>query len=145
MKTVKVMLVGATLAGLLGPVASLPAQDRPFSPSTSSSSTYLADQTVTIEGMVVRFTFRDPHSLVYVMMADKQGNMVTWVVEWRAARSLSGEHIDQNTLVAGDDVVVTGNPTRMPRSHRLRLKAIERPADGWMWVGITREKTGLAL
>jgi hypothetical protein len=141
MNTVKVMLVGATLAGLLGPVASLPARGQSSSHSISSPSTYLENRTLIIEGMVVRFRFRDPHSLVYVMVPDKQGNMVTWVAEWRAARSLSAEQIDRNTLRVGDYVVVTGNPASEPRSHSLRVKAIERPADGWMWVGIAEEKT----
>lgn len=127
----KIMVIGAMLAGPVGAVMSLPAQ------ATLASDAYSVQQTVTIEGMVVRFTFRDPYSLVYVLTEDKNGTMVTWVIQWRAASALRAEDINHHTLTAGDHVVVTGYPALDARSHRLRMKAIERPKDGWMWVGMT--------
>ena len=130
MNILKSMVIGGMLAGLLGAATNLPAQVSPSSPVT-----YSAQQTITIEGMVVRFTFRDPYSLVYVMAPGNAGAMVTWVLQWRAASALRAEDINRHTLTAGDHVVVTGNPARDSRSHRMRMTAIERPADGWMWVG----------
>ena len=41
----------------------------------SFAATYLEDQTVTIEGELVQFLFRNPHSFVHVMVKEKDG---TW-------------------------------------------------------------------
>jgi hypothetical protein len=131
MNMLKAIVIGAMLVGLSGTATNLPARTPPF------SDAQLAKPTVTIEGMVVRFTFRDPHSVVYVMAPDENGTTVTWAVQWRAASALRAEDIYGNTLGAGDYVVITGNPARNYQSHRLRMTAIERPADGWMWVGVT--------
>ena len=131
MNMLKAIVIGAMLVGLSGTATNLSARTLPL------SDAHMAKQTVTIEGMVVRFTFRDPESVVYVMAPDKNGTMVTWAVQWRPASALRAEDIDGNTLGAGDDVVITGYPARNDQSHRLRMTAIERPADGWMWVGVT--------
>ena len=39
----------------------------------SFAATYLEDQTVTIEGELVQFLFRNPHSFVHVMVKEKDG------------------------------------------------------------------------
>ncbi|HTW75322.1 MAG TPA: DUF6152 family protein [Steroidobacteraceae bacterium] len=134
MSILKAMVTSGMLAGLLGAV-SFPAP----AATPSSPDVYSVHQTVTIEGMVVRFTFRDPYSLVYVMTTDKNGTLVTWVLQWLPATALRAEDINRDTLTAGDHVIVTGNPARDPRSHHMRMKAIERPADGWMWVKVTSD------
>ena len=36
---------------------------------------------------------------------------------------------------SGDHVVITGNPGRNPEDHRLRMRTIARPSDGWKWGG----------
>ena len=36
---------------------------------------------------------------------------------------------------AGDHVIITGNPGRNPEDHRLRMRTITRPSDGWKWGG----------
>jgi hypothetical protein len=40
----------------------------------SFAATYLEDQTVTIEGELVQFLFRNPHSFVHVMVKEKDGS-----------------------------------------------------------------------
>ncbi|MGH8205521.1 MAG: DUF6152 family protein [Steroidobacteraceae bacterium] len=101
----------------------------------SFPATYMVDKTVTIEGTVVQFLFRNPHSFVHVLAPDENGKMVIWAVEWGAGGALGADHVKSDTLKAGDKVVVTGNPARDGSSHRLRMRAIERPADGWKWAG----------
>lgn len=121
-------LASAMLTGVLSTLSSLPAMAHHSFPAT-----YLVDQTVTIQGTVVQFLFRNPHSFVHVMAPDKSGNMVVWAVEWGAGATLDG--VTRDTLKPGDTVVVTGNPARDATSHRLRMRAIERPSDGWKWSG----------
>lgn len=120
---------GAVLAGLLG-TASVPALAHHSFPAT-----YQVDKMVTIQGTVVEFLFRNPHSFVHVLAPDENGKMVIWAVEWGAGATLQSAAIDRNTIRPGDKVIVTGNPARDAASHRLRMRAIVRPADGWKWVG----------
>jgi DNA/RNA endonuclease YhcR with UshA esterase domain len=101
----------------------------------SFPATYVVDQQVTIQGTVVQFLFRNPHTFIHVMAPDKAGVMQRWAVEWGAGQALSGENIGNDTLKPGDKVVITGNPGRDPSDHRIRLHAIERPSDGWKWSG----------
>ena len=38
-----------------------------------------------------------------------------------------------NLLKAGDHVVITGNPGRNPIDHRVRMRSLLRPSDGFGW------------
>ena len=99
----------------------------------SFAATYFPDKTVTIEGRVVEFLFRNPHSVVLVEARDEKGQPVTWAGDWSGGDQLSRQGIDEDTLRAGDRVIVTGNPSRNASDHRLRLRSIARPSDGWKW------------
>lgn len=101
----------------------------------SFPATYLMDKTQIVEGTVVQFLYRNPHSFVHVMAPDKNGKMVTWAVEWGAGGALGEGNVKADTLKPGDKVIVTGNPARAAESHRLRMRSIQRPSDGWTWSG----------
>ena len=99
----------------------------------SFAATYVTEKEVKIEGDLITFMFRNPHSFVHVMAPDEKGQMQRWAIEWAAAGQLNG--IARDTLKVGDHVIVTGNPGRNPADHRLRMKTITRPSDGWKWGG----------
>ena len=99
----------------------------------SFAATYLVDKEITIEGELVQFMFRNPHSFVHVQAPDDQGQMQRWAVEWAAAGQLTG--IARDTLKPGDRVIITGNPGRTVEDHRLRMRSILRPKDGFKWSG----------
>jgi hypothetical protein len=101
----------------------------------SFAATYFEDKTETIEGELVQFLFRNPHSFVHVEGKDPSGNVVRWAVEWGAGLQLNRQGVTRETLKPGDHVVVTGNPGRNPEDHRLRMRTITRPSDGWKWGG----------
>jgi hypothetical protein len=102
----------------------------------SFPGTYLVDQTTTIEGTVVQFMLRNPHSFVHVMTVDKKtGVQTTWAVEWGSGGSLANDKVVPDSLKPGDKVIVIGNPARDTAAHRLRMRSIERPSDGWKWTG----------
>jgi hypothetical protein len=124
------VLMGAMLAGLMGAAVSVPVLAHHSFPAT-----YMVDQTVTIEGTVSQFLFRNPHSFVHVVVLDKSGKTVTWAVEWGAGGALGAANVTNDSLKPGDKVIVTGNPARDVGSHRLRMRSIERPSDGWKWAG----------
>jgi Family of unknown function (DUF6152) len=101
----------------------------------SFAATYFEDKTETIEGDLVQFLFRNPHSFVHVEGKDPEGNPVRWAVEWGAGLQLNRQGVTRETLKPGDHVIITGNPGRNPEDHRLRMRTITRPSDGWKWGG----------
>jgi hypothetical protein len=55
--------------------------------------------------------------------------------EWASPGRLSQQGISRDTLKPNDRLIVTGSPARNPSEYRMHVKRIERPADGWTWVG----------
>ena len=101
----------------------------------SFAATYFEDKTVTVEGDLVQFLYRNPHSFVHVEVKQPDGTTVRWAVEWGAGGQLGRQGVTRETLKPGDHVIVVGNPGRNPEDHRLRMVNITRPADGWKWGG----------
>jgi hypothetical protein len=99
----------------------------------SFAATYLEDQTVTIEGELVQFLFRNPHSFVHVMVKEKDGQQVRYAIEWGGAGQLGGQGVTRETLKPGDVVVISGSPGRNPADHRIRMVSLKRPKDGFGW------------
>ena len=98
----------------------------------SFAATYVEAQTVTIEGDLVTFELRNPHSFVNLIAKDASGAMVRYLVEWGSPTQLQGK-ISRDTLKAGDHIIITGNPARNADDHRVRLVTLRRPKDGWSW------------
>ena len=99
----------------------------------SFAATYHEDQRVQIEGELVQFQFRNPHSFVHVMVKEKDGSMVRYTVEWGGAGALGGQGVTRETLKVGDHVIITGSPGRNPQDHRVRMVTLLRPKDGFGW------------
>jgi uncharacterized protein DUF6152 len=106
----------------------------------SFAATYIEDQSVTIEGQLVQFLLRNPHSFVHVMVKEPDGAMVRYVVEWGSPAQLGGQGVTRDTLKPGDYVVISGNPGRNAADHRIRLLQFKRPKDGWSWGLLPNEK-----
>ena len=98
-------------------------------------ATYLEGEKGTIEGEVTNFLLRNPHSFLFVSVTDDMGEAQEWAVECGSGTQMRGEGITIDTLKPGDHVVVTGDPSRTPGEARLRMRQLERPADGWSWGG----------
>jgi hypothetical protein len=107
----------------------------PLAAHHSFAATYVEDKQQTIEGDLVQFVFRNPHSFVHVEVADPSGEKVRYAVEWASGSSLNGQGITRETLKFGDHVVVVGQPGRNDEDRRMRMKSITRPSDGWKWSG----------
>src|SRR5580693_1201602 len=80
----------------------------------SFAATYFDDKTETVEGNLVQFVFRNPHSFVHVEAPDEKGQRVRWAVEWGSGQELSGQGVAVDTLKFGDHVIITGNPGGNP-------------------------------
>jgi hypothetical protein len=107
----------------------------PVSAHHSFAATYFEDQTQKVEGDLVQFQFRNPHSYVHLEAPDENGAMQRWTIEWGSGMQLSTQGLTATTLKVGDHVIVVGSPGRDPEDHRMRMKSIERPKDGFKWNG----------
>ena len=99
----------------------------------SFAATYNMNEQITLDGELVQFIFRNPHSFVHVEAPDEYGDIQRWAVEWSAAGSLAGQGVERETLRVGDAVVVTGRPSRTPGEYRVQMLTLERPLDGFTW------------
>jgi hypothetical protein len=104
----------------------------------SFAATYDESRTVEIKGKIVVFSFRNPHSFVTVEVTDSNGKKVRWGVEGPGSTQLANTGVQNDTLRYGDEVVVTGNPSRTPAEPKLRLRTMKRP-DGFSF-GFTPEQ-----
>jgi hypothetical protein len=101
----------------------------------SVAATYLVGKSVTIDGTLKEFLWRNPHSFMRVEAADEKGQKHMWVIEGAAPQQLTESGLSQSSLRPGDRVVITGIPGRIAEDHKMLLHTIERPADGFKWIG----------
>ena len=96
----------------------------------SFAATYDEGKSITVDGKVVEFLYRNPHTLFSVTTTDDQGKVTKWEAEWFGAGRLGRNGVTQETFQPGDHVVLTGAPGRYDGDHRIHLKVIVRPSDG---------------
>jgi hypothetical protein len=99
----------------------------------SLGATYDGNKTVTLDGKIFQLNLRNPHSFLQVEAKDENGVMQRWSLEWRSAGSLGQQGIKRDSLKAGEEVVVTANPSRTPGDHRGALVTLHRKSDGFGW------------
>ena len=99
----------------------------------SIGAAYDGTKDLKIEGKLVQFNFRNPHSFVTLDTISKDGKTERWVVEWGGATSLGGQGVTRTTLQIGDEVVITGNPSRTVGLLRLKMNTLHRKSDGFGW------------
>jgi hypothetical protein len=99
----------------------------------SYGATYDLAKQVTVEGKLVQFVYRNPHSFVTLQAPDDKGAMQRWAVEWSGTGQLGGQGITRETLRVGDQIVIVGRPSRVPGEFRLLMVSLKRPVDGFSW------------
>lgn len=121
----RLALCALTLTAALAGAASVRAHH-------SFGATYLNEE-IRLEGKLVQFLFRNPHSFVHIEAPDERGQMQRWSVEWSGTGALQRQGVDRATLRIGDEVIVTGRPSRTPGEYRLQMVTLQRPLDGLSW------------
>ena len=101
----------------------------------AASATYVHGKSVTVEGTLKEFLWRNTHSFMKVEAPDDKGEMQLWLIEGAAPTQLAEGGVTKNSLRPGDHVIVTGIPGRVADDHRMLLEKIERPSDGFKWQG----------
>ena len=106
----------------------------------SFAGLYFEDETIEVEGQIVEFQYRNPHSWVFLNAPDSFGRMQTYAAERTGRAGLERSGVTKDTLRVGDRVRVWAAPNRNPTDLRVHLKRIERPRDGWSWRGGRRDE-----
>ena len=78
--------------------------------------------------------------VVTIKAKDKEGVAQRWSVEWAGVSQLDNAGIKKESLKVGDDIVIVGNPSRVPGEYRLLMVNLKRPLDGFSWGSKPGEK-----
>jgi hypothetical protein len=101
----------------------------------SYAATYDTSQEIKLEGKLVQFVYRNPHSFVHLEVADEKGTPQRWAVEWSGGGQLANQGVTKESLKVGDQVVILGRPSRVPGEYRALMVTLKRPVDGFTWGG----------
>ena len=108
----------------------------------SFAGTYIEHQVLKIEGKVVEFNIRNPHSFILVEVSEKDGKKVRWGGEWGGVTQLSQGGVTRFTLEVGDHLIIEGAPPRDSLDKKLLVRKVWRPATdkkpAWEWAGNVR-------
>jgi uncharacterized protein DUF6152 len=99
----------------------------------SYGATYDVSREIRLEGKLVQFVYRNPHTFVHVQAPDDAGVSQRWAVEWSGTAQLTNNGITRDTLHVGDAVVIVGRPSRVAGEYRVLMVSLKRPADGFTW------------
>ncbi len=99
----------------------------------SYAATYDTTKEIKVEGKLVQFELRNPHTFVTVTAKNASGKVERWSVEWAGSSQLANSGVKQETLQIGDALVIVGNPSRVPGEFRMLMVNLKRPSDGFSW------------
>ena len=98
----------------------------------SISGIYDSSNRVTIEGVVSRFHFVNPHPFVMVSVTDGRGKKEEWRLEMDNRFELEAIGMTSRSLMPGDHVVATGSRGRTQLTS-LYVRRLDRPSDGFWY------------
>ena len=75
-------------------------------------STYDVQKTTSVQGVVTKFLFKNPHARVYFDVTNSDGTVTQWVGDGSASTILRREGWDSKTLEAGDFIQIIGSSSR---------------------------------
>ena len=108
----------------------------------SFAGTYIEDKLMRIEGKVVEFNIRNPHSFILIEVGEKDGKKVRWGGEWGGVTQLSQGGVTRFTLEVGDYLVIEGAPPRDSLDKKVLVRRVSRPKtdkkEAWEWPGNVR-------
>lgn len=106
----------------------------------SIAGAYDSSEQVTVEGVIVRFQFVNPHPFVTMQVTDAASATEPWHLEMDNRRELTRVGMTADTLEPGDRVVVTGSLSRT-QSHRLYIRRLDRQPDGFWYEQVGNSPT----
>ena len=108
----------------------------------SFAGTYVEGELMKIEGKVVEFNIRNPHSFILIEVTEPDGKTARWGGEWGGVTQLSQGGVTRYTLEAGDYLIIEGAPPRDSKDRKVLVRKVSRPATAtrpaWEWSGNVR-------
>jgi len=98
----RIAFLGATIIGIF--LTGLPLL------AHHSSAGFNAGEVKEISAIIKEFQFTNPHSWIQVMVANEQGELEEWSVEWGSPNSLARRGIRPSTFPPGAEVTMRINP-----------------------------------
>ena len=98
----------------------------------SIAGVYDGSRSHTLTGTVVRFEFVNPHPFLTIDVSGPDGKRDQWRLEMDNRRELAELGFKDDTLKAGDRVVVSGSLGRV-QNRTLYVRRLDRPADGFSY------------
>ena len=99
----------------------------------SFGATYEVSKQIKLEGKIVQFVYRNPHSFVHIEAPDAEGATQRWAVEWGGTAQLTTAGVTRESLKVGDKVTIVARPSRVPGEYRVLMVNLLRPSDGFTW------------
>jgi hypothetical protein len=93
-----------------------------------SMAMYDMPKNVTVTGIVARVELKNPHSLFYITVTDKDGKQVEWILECQPLATLTTFGWSASTMKVGDKITAAGSPAKNGKPAML-VRAIQL-ADG---------------
>lgn len=98
----------------------------------SISGVYDSRERTTVTGIVTEFRFVPPHAFLIISVEDDSAEPELWQLEMDNRFELVQIGMTEHTFATGDEVVAIGYPART-EAHRLYLRRLDRPADGFRY------------
>jgi hypothetical protein len=95
----------------------------------SIAGVYDQSREQTVDGVVTRFEFVNPHPFVWLDVPSG-GAAQPWRLELDNRRELTAIGFTESTLKPGDRVIVTGSMARS-EPNRIYVRRLDRPSDGF--------------
>jgi hypothetical protein len=107
----------------------------------SFAGSYQEGKVMKIEGDVLEFNIRNPHSFILLEVQESEGK-VRWGGEWGGVTQLSQGGVTRFTLEVGDHLIIEGAPPRDSMDKKMLVRRVWRPATdkkpAWEWTGNVR-------
>ncbi|MGB7215345.1 MAG: DUF6152 family protein [Gammaproteobacteria bacterium] len=100
-----------TLAGVLV-LSGIGYADLPASAHHAFSAEFDINQPIEITGVISRFVLTNPHSWLYIDVADENGNVTNWGFEFGTPFALRSRGVTKETLAPGTKVTIKGYRSR---------------------------------
>ncbi|GJM12554.1 MAG: hypothetical protein DHS20C12_09570 [Pseudohongiella sp.] len=94
-----------------------------FANAHHSTNANFTQEIISVEGIIERVRFQNPHASVLVKNTDEQGNETFWLIESASRTTLQRQGVSLDILEIGSKIKATGRKGR--REFTMYLREIE--------------------